>query len=62
MKYIKIEAIIPIEGINDKDEIDLFTETMNDRHNVTIHVNRNDILCELGYSHDFKWEFINQNK
>jgi hypothetical protein len=66
MKYIKVEAIIPIDEnffpLVDKDDINWFTDLMNDKENISIQIWSNDIGDEVCSNTNFKWEFYNQNK
>lgn len=66
MKYIKVEAIIPIDenifGLTDKDDIDWFNDIMNDKETISIQIWSNDIGDEVCSTDNFKWEILNQNK
>jgi hypothetical protein len=66
MKYIKVEAIIPIDEnffpLVDKDDINWFTDLMNDKENISIQIWSNDIGDEVCSNTNFKWKFYNQNK
>ena len=66
MKYIKVEAIIPLDEnvfpLVDKDEINWFNDIMNDKENISIQIWSNDIGDEICNSKNFRWKFINQEK
>lgn len=62
---IKIEAVIDVaDGYNfsDQEEKDWFKSVLDDKKNTRLILRSNDIGDEIGHTHNFKYEILNQKK